>query len=78
MTTNTKLSEPPFYDNSVAENSGPRVVGVTVAFEILATLALVLRLLSRKLKKASFLLSDYVCILGLLGSWVEAGLIFAG
>lgn len=58
------------------DNRGPVINRVTAIVGALGTLAVIGRLISRKLKKSSFDASDYTIILGLVFGWGEAICIF--
>lgn len=60
------------------ENHGPEIIRVTVIFYILATFAVVTRLISRKLQKVHLRATDYTIMLGLLLAWGSAALTFIG
>ena len=59
-------------------NHGPEIKRVTVIFYILATSAVVTRLISRKLQKMHLRATDYTIVLGLLLAWGSAALTFIG
>ena len=59
---------------NLTEDRGPYVIRVVVACSILSGLAFGGRIVSRKLLKANFLVSDYLVAVGLLGAWLLSGL----
>ena len=59
-------------------NHGPEINRIAAIFAVLATSAVVARLISRKLQKSNLHASDYTVILGLVTAWGQAALIFIG
>ena len=59
-------------------NHGPEINRIAAIFAVLATSAVLARLISRKLQKSNLRASDYTIILGLLIAWGQAALIFTG
>ena len=57
---------------------GPEINRVAAIFTALGTLAVVARLISRKLQRSKLHASDYTIILGLLFAWGQAALVFFG
>lgn len=70
------MTPPPGMD--LTEDLGPRIIREVAACSVLAGLAVVGRLVSRKMKKASLTGADYAVIGGLLGAWVASGLTIWG
>lgn len=50
-----------------------RALGEMIAFVVLATLAVVCRFVSRKLKRAAIGADDYMVIVGLVFTWATFG-----
>ena len=61
-----------------SENRGPEAIAVVSVFSAVAAVTVGLRIISRRIKKADWLASDYTIILGLVGSWTVSGLVLAG
>ena len=55
---------------SLGVSRAPEIISSVLSVAILATIAVVLRLISRKLKKMHLSASDYTSVLGLVGAWV--------
>ena len=51
-------------------NRGPQIIRVAVALLIVSTLAVICRLIARRLKKVKLIASDYTLLLALLGVWL--------
>ena len=60
------------------DNLGPQIAHITVAMAVLAGIALVGRLICRRMLKLQLTISDYLIVAGLLGVWVYSGLIIGG
>ncbi|MCJ1385608.1 hypothetical protein MMC17_008731 [Xylographa soralifera] len=54
---------------------GPQIARITVAMAVLAGIALVGRLICRRMLKLQLAVSDYLIVTGLLGVWMYSGLI---
>ena len=54
------------------EDRGPAAIKVIVALFVLATVAVVCRLIARRMKKATLIASDYTLLLALLGQLVTS------
>lgn len=52
-------------------NRGPEIIRYTSVVAVLATFAVVGRIISRKIKKTTLDASDVMIVLGLIGCWVE-------
>ena len=59
---------------SLTDDRGPQVIKTLIACSVLSGLAVVGRIISRKLLKANLLVSDYLVVLGLLSAWLVSGL----
>ena len=59
-------------------NHGPEINRVAAVFGALGTLAVVARLISRKLQKSYLRASDYTIMLGMLFAWGPTITIFIG
>ena len=57
---------------------GPEAIAVVSVFSAVAAVTVGLRIISRRIKKADWLASDYTIVLGLVGSWIVSGLVLAG
>ena len=60
------------------EDRGPEIIRAVVTCLVLSGLALVGRIVSRKLLKANFLVSDYLVAFGSLGAWLLSSLTIWG
>ena len=60
------------------DDLGPTAIASSMAVAALAGLALVARLLSRRIQKTTFCASDALVILGLLCSWAVSGILVYG
>ena len=60
------------------KDHGPEIDRVTAIVAALGTSAVILRLISRKLKKSSPELSDYILMFGLIIAWGGAAIVFIG
>ena len=56
----------------ITDDRGPHVIRAAVACSVLSGFAFAGRIVSRKLVKADFLISDYLLALGLLGAWLSS------
>lgn len=57
----------------LTDDRGPQVIRAVVACSVLSGLAFAGRMVSRKLMKTDFLVSDCPVALGLLGAWLLSG-----
>ncbi len=62
---------------NLEENQGHQIQRSVIAVTILATLSLTGRLVCRKSKKADWIASDYMIIIGLVGAWAISGVTIA-
>lgn len=56
---------------------GPEIIRSTAAVAVLATLAVIGRLISRKLQKKQYNASDYTICFGLIGCWGLTAIVIA-
>ena len=59
---------------SLTDDRGPQVIRAIVACSVLSGLAFAARIVSRKMLKAKFLVSDYLVAFGLLSAWLLSSL----
>lgn len=64
---------PPGVD--LGANRGPAIIRSTAAVAALATVIVIARLISKKIQKAKWNLSDYTVVLGLIGCWGLTGIV---
>ena len=73
------MATPSQYLNvDLQDNRGPEIVRAVAIPAALAAIAVVCRLVSRRLKHLDLKASDYTIILGLLGAWAVGGGLIAG
>ena len=63
---------------NLTENKGPQVILSVVICTVLSGFAVIGRLTSRRLKKATLDASDFTAVGGMIGAWVISGLCVIG
>ena len=68
----------PFPNDNLHDNQTPRLIGSIIAASVLAGLALVSRLVSRKMLRSKFLVCDYVVMAAVGTAWVLSAVTIHG